>query len=317
MTSRAFLAATLLVAAANAAAQEFPTKPIRILVGFTPGGGADIAARFVAQKFTETWARPAVVDNRPGAGGNVAFELTVKAPADGHTLIVAPGPFAPGLYAKLPFDLRKDFVAVTQIARAPMILVVHPSVPASNVKALLALARAKPGILTYGSSGLGLTPHLATELLSDMAKVRVAHIPYKGAAPAMLDVVAGRVDMLITSVPTAIGQIKSGRLKALAVTSIARAPLLPDVPTVDESGLPGYRCDGWWGLLGPAAMPQDIVAKLNTTLVRGLNDPELRRRYAEEGGEVVASSPADFWKFFTAEIDKWDGVLRKAGVKPQ
>ena len=203
MTSRTLLTAVLLVATANAAAQEFPTKPIRILVGFTPGGGADIAARFVAQKFTETWARPAVVDNRPGAGGNVAFELTAKAPADGHTLIVAPGPFAPGL-------------------------VVHPSVPASNVKGLLALARAQPGILTYGSSGLGLTPHLATQLLSDMAKVRIAHIPYKGAAPAMLDVVAGRVDMLITSVPTAIGQIKSGRLKALAVTSIARAPLFPD-----------------------------------------------------------------------------------------
>ncbi len=292
-----------------ALAQDFPTRPVRIIVGFPPGGGADLAARLVAPKLNEAWAHPVIVDNRPGAGGNLAAELVAKAGADGHTIIVMPGPAALSLFPKLAFDLRKDFAPITLAGRAPNVLVVHPSVPASTVKGLIALAKSQPGKLNYASSGIGLTPHLSGELFRKMTKVNIVHVPYKGAGPAVSDLLGGHVDMLSSSIPSVLGQIKSQRLRALAVTSLQRSLMLPDVPTLNEAGVPGYELYGWWGMLAPAGTPSAIVMKLNAALVRGLNAADIRKRFADEGVEVVANTPAEFGDFFQKEITKWDSLF--------
>ena len=300
-----------------ALAQDFPVpgKPVRIVVGFPPGGGADLAARLVAPKLNEAWAHPVVVDNRPGAGGNLAAELVAKASADGHTIIVMPGPAALSLFPKLPFDMRNDFAPITLAGRAPNVLVVHPSVPASTVKELIALARSQPGKLNYASSGIGLTPHLSGELFRKMTKVNIVHVPYKGAGPAVSDLLGGHVDMLSSSIPSVLGQIKSQRLRALAVTSLQRSSMLPGVPTLNEAGVPGYELYGWWGMLAPAGTPSAIVMKLNAALVKGLNAADIRKRFADEGVEVVANTPAEFGDFFQKEITKWDGLFTVA-AKP-
>ncbi len=290
-------------------AQDFPTRPVRIIVGFPPGGGADLAARLVAPKLNEAWAHPVIVDNRPGAGGNLAAELVAKASADGHTVIVMPGPAALSLFPKLAFDLRKDFAPITLAGRAPNVLVVHPSVPASTVKALIALAKSRPGKLNYASSGIGLTPHLSGELFRKMTKINIVHVPYKGAGPAVSDLLGGHVDMLSSSIPSLLGQIKSQRLRALAVTSLQRSSMLPDVPTLNEAGVPGYELNGWWGMLAPAGTPSAIVIKLNAALVKGLNAADIRKRFADEGVEVVANTPLEFGDFFQKEITKWDGLF--------
>jgi len=290
-------------------AQDFPTRPVRIIVGFPPGGGADLAARLVAPKLNEAWAHPVIVDNRPGAGGNLAAELVAKASADGHTIIVMPGPAALSLFPKLPFDLRKDFAPITLSGRAPNVLVVHPSVPASTVKELIALVKSQPGKLNYASSGIGLTPHLSGELFRKMTKVNIVHVPYKGAGPAVSDLLGGHVDMLSSSIPSVLGQIKSQRLRALAVTSLQRSLMLPDVPTLNEAGVRGYELYGWWGMLAPAGTPSAIVIKLNAALVKGLNAADIRKRFADEGVEVVANTPAEFGDFFQKEITKWDGLF--------
>ena len=292
-----------------ALAQDFPTRPVRIIVGFPPGGGADLAARLVAPKLNEAWAHPVIVDNRPGAGGNLAAELVAKASADGHTIIVMPGPAALSLFPKLPFDLRKDFAPITLAGRAPNVLVVHPTVPASTVKELIALAKSQPGKLNYASSGIGLTPHLSGELFRKMTKVNIVHVPYKGAGPAVSDLLGGHVDMLSSSIPSVLGQIKSQRLRALAVTSLQRSSMLPDVPTLNEAGVPGYELYGWWGMLAPAGTPSAIVIKLNAALVKGLKAADIRKRFADEGVEVVANTPTEFGDFFQKEITKWDGLF--------
>lgn len=292
-----------------ALAQDFPTRPVRIIVGFPPGGGADLTARLVSPKLNEAWARPVIIDNRPGAGGNLAAELLTKASADGHTIMVMPGPGAPSLYPKLPFDLRKDFAPITLAGRSPNVLVVHPSVPASTVKQLIALARAQSGKLNYASSGIGITPHLSGELFRKMAKVNIVHVPYKGAGPAVSDLVGGHVDLMIVSIPSVLGQINAHRLKALGITSLQRSSMLPGVPTLNEAGVPGYESHQWWGLLAPAGTPSEIVMKLNSALVKGLNAADVRKRFAEEGAEVVANTPAQFGDFFQKEITKWDGLF--------
>ncbi len=290
-------------------AQDFPAKSIRVVVGFPPGGGADLTARIVSQKLNEAWARPVIVDNRPGAGGNLAADIVAKASPDGYTLIVMPGPAAPSLYPNLPFDLRKDFAPITLAGRSPNVLVVHPSVPASSVKELIALARARPGKLNYASSGIGAGPHLSAELFRKMAKVDMVHVPYKGAGPAVSDLMGGHVDMYIVSIPSVLGQIKASRLKALGVTSLKRSSMLPEVPTVNESGVPGYEAYQWWGVLAPSATPQEIIAKLSSALVKGLTAADVRKRLAEEGAEVVANSPAEFGNYFQREITKWDNLV--------
>jgi tripartite-type tricarboxylate transporter receptor subunit TctC len=294
---------------APATAQDFPSKPVRVVVGFPPGGGADMTARVVAQKLNEIWARPVIVDNRPGAGGNVAAELVAKVAPDGYTILVMPGPAAPSLYPKLSFDFRKDFAPVTLAGRAPNVLVVHPSLPASSVKQLIALAKAQPGKLNYASSGVGITPHLAAELFRKMAGIDIVHVPYKGAGPAVTDLVAGHVELMIVSIPSVLGYVQASRLRALGVSSLKRSPTLPQVPSINEAGLRGYESYQWWGVVAPAAIPADILDKVNAAIVKGLNASDAKKRYADEGAEVVANSPAEFREFFQKELVKWDRVV--------
>ncbi len=296
-------------------AQDFPTKQVRIIVGFPPGGGADLTARLVSPKLNETWGRPVIIDNRPGAGGNLAADLVAKASPDGYTIMVMPGPGAPSLYPKLPFDLRKDFAPITLAGRSPNVLVVHPSVPAATVKQLIALARAQPGKLNYASSGIGITPHLSGELFRKMARVNIVHVPYKGAGPAVSDLVGGHVDLMIVSIPSVLGQINAGRLRALGITSLQRSSMLPDVPTLNEAGVTGFESHQWWGMLAPAGTPAEIVTKLNAALVKSLNAADVRKRFTEEGAEVIANTPAEFGDFFQKEITKWDSLFT-AAAKP-
>jgi tripartite-type tricarboxylate transporter receptor subunit TctC len=293
----------------TAIAQDFPSKPVRVVVGFPPGGGADMTARIVAQKLNEIWARPVIVDNRPGAGGNVAAELVAKGTADGYAILVMPGPAAPSLYPKLAFDFRNDFAPITLAGRGPNVLVVHPSVPAASVRELIALAKAQPAKLNYASSGVGITPHLAGELFRKMANIDIVHVPYKGAGPAVTDLVAGHVELMIVSIPSVLGYVQARRLRALGVTSLRRSSMLPQVPSVDEAGVRGYETYQWWGVVAPAATPSDTVAKLNAAIVKGLNASDAKKRYADEGAEVVANSPAEFGDFFQKELTKWDRVM--------
>ncbi|HEV7800900.1 MAG TPA: tripartite tricarboxylate transporter substrate binding protein [Burkholderiales bacterium] len=312
MWHRLVLLAFACVSIGPGIAQEFPAKAVRVVVGFPPGGGADMTARVVAQKLNEIWSRPVIVDNRPGAGGNLAAELVAKAAPDGYTIMVMPGPAAPSLYPKLPFDMRKDFAPITLAGRGPNVLVAHPSVPASTVKELIGLARARPGKLNYASSGVGITPHLAGELFRKMANIDIVHVPYKGAGPAVTDLVGGHVDLMIVSIPSVLGHIQAGRLRPLGVTALQRSAMLPQVPTLDEAGIRGYESHQWWGLLAPAGTPSELVMKVNAAAVKGLNASDAKKRYADEGAEVVANSPAEFADFFQKELTKWDGVFAVA-----
>ncbi len=298
--------------------QDYPVKPIRLVVGFVPGGGADRVARLVAKELNETWGQPVIVDNRPGAGGNIAAEIVARAGADGYTLLItSPGPVAisPALYPKLPYDPQRDLAPITLVAAGTNVLVVHPGVPASNVQELIALARSKPGGLNYPSSGIGSTPHLTAELLKLAAKINVVHVSYKGGGAAILDLVGGRVEMMFSSVPPVLPQIKARRLKALAVTSLKRSPVLPEVPTLDESGLPGFEAYTWWGMLVRAGAPRGVIEKLNTAVVKGLNSGDTKELLAAGGAEVVGNTPAEFSNFIRKETTKWANVIRLSGIK--
>ncbi|MPZ43162.1 MAG: tripartite tricarboxylate transporter substrate binding protein [Betaproteobacteria bacterium] len=305
---------------ALAHADDYPDRPIRVVVGFSPGGGADAAARVVGQTLRERWGHPAVVDNRPGAGGNLAADLVAKASPDGYTLLVSsPGPIAvnPALYGQLPYDPQKDLAPVTLIAQGANVLVVHPSMPATSVSALIELARSKPRGLNYASSGVGSTPHLCAELFKLAANIKGTHVPYKGAGPAVIDLVAGRVDFMLVSIPSILSQVKAKRLKALAVTSRERSSVLPELPTLAEAGLPGYEATVWWGLWAPAGAPAAIVRTLNTTVVSSLKDAAVRERLARGGAEVVGNSAQEFAAFIRAETLKWSDVIKKAGIRRQ
>jgi tripartite-type tricarboxylate transporter receptor subunit TctC len=299
-------------------AQEFPSRPLRLVVGFPPGGGADGAARAVAQKLTESLGQAVVVDNRSGAGGNVAAEIVAHAVADGHTLLVtSPGPVVinPALYASLPYDPQKELAPVTLIAAGANVLTVHPAVQANNVQQLMALARSKPDTLNYASSGIGTIPHLSGELFRIAARLPVVHVAYKGAGAAVIDVMAGRADYILVSVPSVLTQIRAKRLRALAVTTLKRAAALPDLPTIDESGLPGYESIAWWGVMAPAAVPMSVVSTLNRTIVKSLNATETRERLATEGVEVAGTTPAQFGDFLKRETAKWAQVIKTAGIR--
>lgn len=308
----------LCVCAALASAQEFPSRPLRLVVGFPPGGGADGAARAVAQKLTESLGQAVVVDNRSGAGGNVAAEIVAHAVADGHTLLVtSPGPVVinPALYSSLPYDPQKELAPVTLIAAGANVLTVHPAVQANNVQQLMALARSKPDTLNYASSGIGTIPHLSGELFRIAARLPVVHVAYKGAGAAVIDVMAGRADYILVSVPSVLTQIRAKRLRALAVTTLKRAAALPDLPTIDESGLPGYESIAWWGVMAPAAVPMSVVSTLNRTIVKSLNATETRERLATEGVEVAGTTPAQFGDFLKRETAKWAQVIKTAGIR--
>ncbi|WPH14830.1 tripartite tricarboxylate transporter substrate binding protein [Variovorax paradoxus] len=315
------LASTLLLAclplAAAAQAGSFPDKPIRIVVPFPPGGATDAAARLVAVKMGEHWGQPVVVDNRAGAGGNVGSDLVAKAPPDGYTLVMGvTGSHAinTSLYSRMPYDPVADFVAISQVAVVPNVLVVHPSVPAKNLAELVALAKKEPGKLNYASLGNGTAAHLGMEMLKSEAGVDIAHVPYKGSAPAVSDLLAGQVQMMVDGLPSALPHVKAGKLRAIALTSLRRAPSLPELPTIAET-YPGFYADAWSGLFAPKGTPQPVVDKLSAEVQRILKLPEVREKLTALGAEPVGSTQAEFTAHVKREIEKWAKVVKTSGAK--
>jgi len=302
--------------AAPAAAQEYPARPIRIVVPFAPGGGTDILARLLAQKLTESLGQQVIVDNRPGAGGNIGAEIAAKALPDGHTILMVSASYAVNatLY-RLTFDPVRDLAPVAQMASVPFVLVAHPSLPAGNVKELIALARAKPGQLNYASSGNGTAPHLAGELFTMMTETRMVHVPYKGGAPALTDVIAGQVQFMFNTVIQSLPHIKSGKLKPLAIGSLKRSSALPQVQTIHESGVAGFEVTNWFGILAPNGTPQPIVARLNTDIVQHLQDAEFRSRLATAGADPVSGSPAEFGTLIRTDIEKYTRIVKTARIR--
>jgi tripartite-type tricarboxylate transporter receptor subunit TctC len=318
-TERAALAALFAVAAGAAAAQaNYPVKAIRYVVPFPAGGPLDIVARAIGQELTKAWNQPVIVDNRPGAGGNIGADLVAKAPADGYTILmgaVSTHAINVTLYSKLPYDPIKDFAPVTLITSVPNVLVVHPSLPVKNVKDLIALAKAHPGQLNFASGSTGSAGHLAGELFNSMAGVQMTHIPYKGAAPAVIDLIAGHVSLMFDNLSSALPNIKAARVRALAVTTLKRSPLLPDLPTISESGLRGFDISTWFGIFAPAGTPPDVVAKLNGEIVRILHTREMTERLAALGAEPVGNKPDEFAAFIKTEIPKYAKVIKASGAK--
>lgn len=314
------LAALTGIANQTRAQDSYPSRPIRIIVPSAPGGSSDIGARFIAQRLTERWGRPVVVENRAGAGTIIGTELVARAPSDGYMLLMAPGAFATlqSTYKKLPFDVTRDFVPITQTLATPNLIVAHPSLPARTIKELIALAKAQPGEIFYASAGHGTQPHLTMELFLLMAQIRMGHVAYKGGAPGIVDLVGGQVALMATSsLSLLIPHVRGGRLRALGVTSTTRNHALPDVLTIAESGLPGYESVQWAGLLAPAATPREITARLHKEAVSILRAPDARERLRGDGSEVVASSPEEFSVFIQAEILKWAKVVKAAGIQPE
>ena len=311
--SRATLAACLATLSLCAGAAEYPAKQMRMLIPFQPGGATDILARVVATHLTQAWGQQVVAENRPGANGIIAAEILTKSPPDGHTLLfVAMGHAINSLiYKKLPYDTERDFTPVTLAALYSQLVLVHPSVPARSVKELIGLARAKR--LTFASGGVGSSQHLAGALFSHLAKIEMDHVPYKGGAPGLLDVMAGNVDLMITQ-PTSNEHIKAGRLRPLAISSPKRSPYWPDVPTVAEAALPGYQSEAWYGLVAPRNLPPDILSKLNEEAVRALRAPALKENLAIQNGSPVGSTAAEFSAFISAEINRYAKVVRDAGI---
>jgi tripartite-type tricarboxylate transporter receptor subunit TctC len=318
LAAAALLVTAVSPARAADAPAAFPSKPVRLIVPFTPGGSTDILARAIGQKLTEAWGQPVVVDNRPGAGGIIGMEAAAKAVPDGYTLVMGHvGTLAanPALYKTLPYDPVKDFAPVTLIAMVPNVLVVGPAVPSRSVAELIALAKAKPGKLDYGSGGNGSAAHLATEYFKLKAGVDIQHVPYKGTAPALADLLGGQIGLMITGLPPVLPQTKSGRLRILGVASAQRLKQFPDIPTIAESGVPGYEATQWYGILVPAATSKDVVAKLNRDIVKALKDPAVAEKLATEGAEPVGDSPEHFGAFIRGEIDLWGKVIRATGAK--
>ena len=297
--------------------QAYPVRPMRLIVPFAPGGSNDIMARLIGQKFGESLGQQVVVDNRAGASGIIGTELAAKAPADGYTLLMMSLTIAvnPSLFSKLPYDTEKDLTPVTLVASAPLMLVVHPSLPANSVQDLIAYAKAHPGKLAFGSGGVGTTPHLAGEMLKVMAGVQMTHVPYKGGGPALGDLMAGQIQLMLENIPSTLPLAKSGKLRALAVTALKRSTLAPDLPTLDEAGLRGYEIVGWNGLFLPAGSSRAIVSRLHRETVKALAESDTKTRLATLGAEGVGSSPDEFKAFVQAEIRKWARVVKAAGLK--
>ena len=301
----------------GATAQPYPVKPVRLLVGFSPGGGTDVAARIIAKKLSETWNQQVVVDNRAGAGGLLAFELVAKANPDGYTLLAASPSFAiqPSIAARLPYDPIRDFAPITVASAAPYILVLYPGVEAKSVKELIALAKANPGKLNYASGGIGSAQHLTTELFSIMAGVNMVHVPFKGAV-SVPDVIAGRVQLLFSGVPQALPHLQAGRLRALGVTTPKRSAAVPNVPTIAEAGVPGYDVTVWYGIFATGRSPRPIVDQLNADFVKAIQSPDVRQQLTALGLDPVGNPSAQFAAAIKEEIKRWASVARKAGIKP-
>ena len=312
------MAAAMACAAIGGWAQPYPAKPIRIIVPFPAGGTADIMARVVGQKMTETWGQQVLIDNRSGAGGNIAADLAARSAPDGYTLFLCTvGTHAvhQTLYEKLSFDPIKDFSAVAYIAGVPNVVVVHPSIPVTSVKELIGFIKARPGRINFGSSGTGSSVHMSGEMLKVMAGLDMTHIPYKGNPQAVTDLMAGQIELMITNMPSVIPYIQSGRLRALAVTTKARSPALPDLPTMEEAGLPGYESSAWFGLVSPAAVPRDIVSKLNAEVMRIVGLEDVKRNLASQGAYPLVMTPDEFGAFMKAETSKWAKIVKASGAR--
>jgi tripartite-type tricarboxylate transporter receptor subunit TctC len=313
-------AALAVVGSAGARAEGFPEKAPRFIVGFTPGGPSDIIARALGQKLSDSWGRQVVIENRPGAGGNIAAELAAKSAPDGYTWLLGNNSILAtnqSLYKKLAFDPVADFAPVALVAIQPNILVVNPAVPASSVAELIALAKARPGQLNYASSGSGAAAHLAAELFKTMAGVDMVHVPYKGAQPALTDVIAGQAQLMFATSASVIPYIKAGRLRALAVTSAQRSATVPELPTVSEAGVPGFEAITWHGVVVPRATPGPLVERLNGDIVRALNARDLRERLESLGAELATGTPQDFADYIAREIPKWAKVVKDSGARAE
>jgi tripartite-type tricarboxylate transporter receptor subunit TctC len=317
----AFVAAPLFAQTLSTGSGQaaYPSKPVRFIVPSSAGGGTDIIARALSQKLSEALGQQFVVENRPGAGQMIGIELAAKAPADGHTILMAASTLAinPIMYKKVSYDPVRDFAPITQAASLPNVLVVHPSLPVKSVAELIALARREPGRIAYASAGIGTSPQMSVELLKSLAGIDMLHVPYKGTGPGMIDVLAGQVKVMTPNVLTALPYIKSGRLRALAVTSAKRSEALPDVPTLAEAGVPGYEAVQWYGVLAPAGTPREIVERLHVEIAKALRAGDVRERLAADGAEPVGSSPDEFAAFIRAEIAKWAKVAKAAGIQPE
>jgi len=317
---RPFLLAALALAAAapfGAYAQAYPAKPITVIVPFAAGGTTDILARVIGQALNKELGQSVIVDNRAGAGGNIGAQLAAKAAPDGYTLFmgtVGTHAINQSLYRKMPFDPVKDFAPLTRVAMVPNLLVAHPSKPYKTVKELIAYAKANPGKVNFGSSGSGSSIHLSGELFNALAKVDMVHVPYKGSAPAVSDLIGGQIDIMFDNMPSAIQHVRAGKLRPLAVTTARRAPELPEVPTIAEAGVPGYEATSWFGMFAPAGTPAPVVARLNGALVKVLADPEVKKKLAEQGAEPYSEKPEQFAEFIRKETAKWSKVVKDSGA---
>jgi tripartite-type tricarboxylate transporter receptor subunit TctC len=304
--------------AAVASAQLYPARPVRMVIAFPPGGGTDVVGRIIGQKLSETWPQPVVIDNRPGAGSTIGTEIVARAPPDGYTIQMVSMSHAlnVALYRKLPYDPVRDFAHVILAARAPNVLVVHPSVPAKNVKELIALAKARPGKLNFSSSGSGGVAHLAMEMFRSVAGIDIVHVPYKGAGPAMTALVSGEVQLMMATAPVALTQMKANRVRALAVASLKRSTLVPDLPTIAEAGYPGFQADTWYGVIAPLRTPAAIVTQLNGDVGRVLRMRDVQAQLEQQGAEPAGSTPQEFRAFVEAEVARWSKVIRATGIEP-
>jgi len=306
------------LASSPAHAQSYPSKPIRFVVPYPAGGPLDTIARLLGAKVGESVKQAVVVDNKPGAGGNIGADIVAKSPADGYTILmgaVATHAINPTLYKAIPYDSIKDFAPVTQVASTPNILVVHPSVPGANVREFIAHAKANPGKLNFGSGSTGSAGHLAGELFKSMAGVDMVHIPYKGAAPAMQDLVAGQIQLMFDNLASALTQVRAGKVKALAVTTAKRTPFAPDIPTIAESGLPGFDISTWFGVFAPAGTPREALDRLHAEFAKALAAPDVREKMVNMGAEPVGNRPEEFAAFVRAEAEKYGGVIKASGAK--
>ena len=318
MKIRTFLALALLAFASLARADDYPSRPIRFVVPYPAGGPLDTVARLLGQKVSESMKQPVIVDNRPGAGGNIGADFVAKAAPDGYTILmgaVATHAINPTLYSHIPYDPVADFMPVTQVASTPNVLVVNPSLPSKNVREFIAYAKANPGKLNFGSGSTGSAGHLAGELFKTMAGVDMTHVPYKGAGPAMQDLVAGQIQLMFDNLASSLGQIRAGKVRALAVTTAKRTSLAPDLPTIAESGLPGFDINTWFGVFVPAKTPQPIVDRLHAEFTRALAMPDVRQKMVDLGAEPVGSTPAEFAAYIRSEKDKYARVIKASGAK--
>jgi tripartite-type tricarboxylate transporter receptor subunit TctC len=317
MIFRSFKCILLSVAAASVLAQGYPDKPLKLVVPFPPGGPTDIVGRLVAQKLAEGIGQPVVVENRPGAGGTVGSTAVARAPADGYTLLYGSTTLAiaPSLYRDLAYDPRTAFAPISLVSRGPIIAAVNAQLPAKTLKDFIALAKSSPGRINYGSAGSGTPPHLAAELFKTVAGVDLVHVPYKGGGPAVSDLAGGQVQVCFEGLPTLLPHIKSGKVRALAITGAKRDPALPEVPTFAEAGLPGYDANFWNGLVAPAGTPAEVIARLNSVLVQALATPEVHAALVRLGLEAAGTTPQQFGDFIAAEIDKWARVVKASGAK--